>query len=301
MYQLKQMLNDLVDYVYKDDPRLKEYKSFYIDVLNKDYKGRHGDYNRLLKRIRLMNTYRDENKLIITAIHELAHHINYTQGNKDIHGKGFYSNYEKLLHGTLDMGLVKKEEWPRAKHECRDSRSENKVERIILAYTPQNAGYKAGKLKITVYGAYDYKEELKEKGFSYNKIVKGWEKETYKSESDAIKSYLDSAKLKYSVSEANKYIVKDPEKKEKQNIKKWTLSVQNSYPIKDELKAHGYRYRKEDYCWCTQYNTEDELEILLLYLNRLCACSNIEIECLEMLKYRKNREVRLILKKLANA
>lgn len=297
MYQLKQMLNDLVYYVYKDDPRLKAYKAFYIEVVDKKYKGRHGDYNHALKRIRLMNTYRDENKLIITSIHELAHHINHMQGNSDIHGKGFYANYEKLLHGTLDMGLVKKEDWLKAKHECRDSRSENKVERIIKAYKPKDSGYKAGKTKFTVYGAYDYKEDLKEKGFTYNKIVKGWEKETDESEYKIIQDYLDGKSLKYIVSGANKYIVKDPEKKEKQNAGKWTLSVQNSYPIKDDLKEHGYRYRKEDYCWCVHYNTDEELQVHLIYLNNLCFHYNIEIECLEMEKYFKRHEVRLILKR----
>ena len=111
MYQLKKMLNDLVEYTFKDDPRLKAYKSFTIEILDKNFKSKLGDYRGDTRHIRIMNTYRDENKLIVTAVHELAHHVNHMQGNEDIHGKGFYANYEKLLHGALDMKLITKSEW----------------------------------------------------------------------------------------------------------------------------------------------------------------------------------------------
>ncbi len=296
MYQLKQMLNDLVDYVYKDDPRLKAYKAFYIEVVDKKYR-RHGDYNPRTYRIRIMNLYRNENKLIITAVHELSHHINHMQGNKDIHGKGFYANYEKLLHGTLDMGLVKKEEWLAAKRRRRDSQSENKVEKMILSYNPQNSSYKAGFKKIIVYGAYDIKEELKEMGYTYNKIVRGWEKEIEENDSDNMKKYLDTKGVKYTISDANKYIVKDAETEKKRNS--WTLSVQNAYPIKDFLKEKGYYYRMEDYCWCKKYMTGDEVDVLLNEIKSLCVKYNIGIEHFDNQKLCKYQEIRLTLKKHA--
>lgn len=292
MYQLKQMLDDLVDYTFAEDSKLRSYHAFYIEVLDKNYKGRHGDYNFHNRHIRLMNTYRNENKLIITAVHELAHHINHMQGNTDIHGKGFYANYEKLLHGTLDMGLVKKEEWLEAHREKHDSQSENKVQRIIESYIPKNAEYKAGKIKITVYGAYDIKDELKTKGYTFNKIVKGWEIELEESDSDAMKKYLDEKGTKYTVSKASKYIVKDADNKEKRP--KWTFSVLNAYPIKDKLKEKGYHYRKEDFCWCIQYETGDELTQLIIDIKTLCEENNMEYDYTSH-KYVKKQEVQAVL------
>ena len=295
MYQLKQMLNDLVDYTFADDPKLKAYRSFYIEVVTKDYKGRHGDYTPSTRHIRLMNTYRDENKLIITSVHELAHHINHMQGNTDVHGKGFYANYEKLLHGTLDMGLVKKEEWLAAHEECHDSQSENKVQRMIERYQPKNAGYKAGKTKFTVYDAFDVKEELKEKGFKFNKIVKGWEIELDEDDTSEMKLFLDSKDLKYNISGGNKYIVKDKDKPQTNPKKVWTLSVLNAYPIKDKLKEKGFRYRKEDYCWCIQYSTSDELSQLIEDIQALCEENGIEYDKLDSQKYRRRQEVQAVL------
>ncbi len=299
MYQLKQMLNDLIDHTFAEDPRLRAYHAFYIEVLDKNYKGRHGDYNKQNRHIRLMNTYRDENKLIITAVHELAHHINNMQGNTDIHGKGFYDNYKKLLHGTLDMSLVTKDDWLKAHEESHDSQSENKVQRIIESYIPKDAEYKAGKRKITVYGAFDIKDDLKKSGFSYNKIVKGWEIELEESMLDDIKKYLDEKGVKYTVSEASKYIVKDADSKD--DKPKWTLSVLNAYPIKDKLKERGYHYRKDDFCWCIQYTTGEEVGQLVKDIKELCQENNVEFQHLETQKYAKKREVQAILSKQSDS
>lgn len=264
MFQLKQMLNDLVEYTFRDDPKLAAYKAFYIEVLDQNYRGKHGDYRPSTRHIRIMNTYRDENQLIITSVHELAHHINHMQGNTDAHGKGFYANYEKLLHGTLDMGLVKKEEWLTVHEECHDSQGENKVQRMIEAYTPKNAGYKADKTKITVYGGYDARDKLKSEGFQYNKIAKGWEIELKKTDLDAKTALLASLNLKYTVSEASKYIVKDQDvvkkmKEERERRKRtFYMVVVNGYDIRNQLKENGYVFNPSDNTWRRGYTAKDE-------------------------------------------
>ena len=44
MLKLKYILNDLVDYAYGDDPKLPQYKCFYVEYLRKKLKTRNGDY-----------------------------------------------------------------------------------------------------------------------------------------------------------------------------------------------------------------------------------------------------------------
>ena len=278
MYQLKQMLNDLVEYTFKDDPRLKAYKAFTIETLDKNFKSRLGDYDQTTRHIRITNIYRDENKLIITAVHELAHHVNFMQGNEDAHGKGFYANYEKLLHGALDMKLITKSEWMTTFSQLHDAVDENKVNKMIERYKPKDAEYKKGRKKITVYDAFDIKDELKAQGFSYNKIVKGWDIETDEEKVKNFQMYLDQKEVKYTVSDASKYIVKKEEDK-----KPYILSVKGGYPIKDKLREAGYRYRQKDQCWYIRYE-KFEWDKLHKQLEKICEESNCRIQRQEKLR-----------------
>ncbi len=257
MYQLKVMLNDIVDRAFMDDPKLKSYKAFYIEVLSKDYKGRHGDYNPNDRHIRLMNTYRDEKKLVVTAIHELAHHINHMQGNKDIHGDGFYSNYKKLLYTALDMNIFNKEEYISMVNEYRDSQSEYKVVKMIKDYAPKDAGYKKDQMKIIIFGGYEIKETLKEKGFKYNKISKAWEKEISKDVKDTEEKWAKEQHLNYKISGANQYIVKaDNVKTTKEHY--IVFQVYNSFKIKELLKEMGMHYESSSKTWELKIKADSE-------------------------------------------
>ena len=269
MYRLKQTLNDLIDYVYPDDERRRTYKAFFIEVTNKDLKSKNGEYNKKNQLIRLFNTNRrNENKLVVTAIHEVAHHINSMQGNTDIHGPGFYKNYERLLHGALDMRLFTKSEWFSAYEEIRDSQSENKVQQMLLRYRPKETGYKAGLKKITVYDGYELKEQLKEMGFSFNKIVKGWELEI--EESEPITEWLEERGARFAVSEASKPFVK----KEEDN-KPYCLVVLNGYDVKDALRDAGYSYCSADRSWRLRFNgeTANACKKTLMAI-----CENLDVE-----------------------
>lgn len=44
MIQLKNILCDLADYAYRDNPKLEQYKHFYIEVSHENRNSFHGDY-----------------------------------------------------------------------------------------------------------------------------------------------------------------------------------------------------------------------------------------------------------------
>lgn len=268
MYQLKEVLNELVENAYPDDDRLSAYKSFYIEVLNKDYKGRHGDYNPSTRHIRLMNTYRDEKRLTVTSIHELAHHVNHMQGNTDIHGKGFWENFTILLHTALDMKLFSKDEYIAVVCDKRDSQGDQKVIRAIKDYIPKDIGYKSDKIKAVVFGGYDIRDTLKEKGFRYNKISKAWELELSRDVEAGVRKWLDGLKVNYEITDASTMLVKNKEKDEEKTYydneaKSLKISIYNSFEYREALKESGYTYNQKDKSWdkCIpphEYNTEEE-------------------------------------------
>ena len=270
MYQLKEVLNELVENAYPDDEKLGAYKAFCIEVLNKDYKGRHGDYNPSTRHIRLMNTYRDEKRLTVTSIHELAHHVNHMQGNTDIHGKGFWANFTILLHTALDMKLFSKDEYIAVVCDKRDSQGDQKVIRAIKDYIPKDVGYKSDKIKAVVFGGYDIKDTLKDKGFLYNKISKAWELELSRDVEDGVKKWLDTLNVRYEISEASTFLVKDKEKNEEETHreekrKSVRLSVYNSFAYKEQLKELGYSYNSKTSSWdkyIIPYHYNEEVEKL---------------------------------------
>ena len=266
MYQIKQMLDDLVEYTFPEDPKKKSYKAFYVQVMDKDFKSRHGDYHRSTRTIRLMNSYRDENKLIETAIHELAHHINAMQGNVDVHGKGFYANYEKLLHRALDMKILTK-----AFSKQNDGQGDRKVAKMIESYRPRPIDYKNDKRKVIVYDAFDYKDDLKFHGFHYNKIVKGWELDISESEVEKTRAYLETKKLNFTITDASRYIVKSEQDK---GI--YTICALKAYDIKDKLRERGYRYRQTDQGWYIRCDEVDK-NAKIKEIEEMCEASGMKI------------------------
>lgn len=183
MIQMKYILNDLVEQAYGNSLKKPYYKKFFVDMINKDLKTKHGDYNPRLHKIRIFNLYRDDASIIATTIHELAHHIDCVNRGTSAHDDSFYEVYRVLLYAALDMDLFSREEFLSAISDASDS---NKVKKMISEYTITDVGYKQGKSKIVCYNAYFERDNLKSYGFTFNKINKTWEREV---DDDDIETY----------------------------------------------------------------------------------------------------------------
>ena len=90
MLKLKYILNDLVDYAYGDDPKLPQYKCFYVEYLRKKQKTRNGDYRGDNHHLRIFTEGREDVQIIKTSIHELSHHVDYMQRGRCCHDAVFY-------------------------------------------------------------------------------------------------------------------------------------------------------------------------------------------------------------------
>lgn len=194
------MLNDLVEYAYPHSPKQKAYKAFYVEYIDKEFKSKHGDYNTKNKHIRIFNLSRTEDQLVVTSIHELAHHINFvndTSHSFEPHGQEFYKVYKKLLFTALDMGLFNKWQFINATADASDSR---KVKRMLEEYRPHPIDYKKDMKLIQVFRAYEIRKNLQKHGYKYNSVLKSWEKETEKPLDEA--TFLDSVGANYKIVDA---------------------------------------------------------------------------------------------------
>lgn len=200
MYRIKILLNNLVEYAYPHSPKQKAYKAFYVEYIDKEFKSKHGDYNTKNKHIRIFNLSRTEDQLVVTSIHELAHHINFvndTSHSFEPHGQEFYKVYKKLLFTALDMGLFNKWQFINATADAGDSR---KVKRMLEEYRPHPIDYKKDMKLIQVFRAYEIRKNLQKHGYKYNSVLKSWEKETGKPLDEA--TFLDSIGADYKIVDA---------------------------------------------------------------------------------------------------
>ena len=248
MLKIKHVLNDLVDCTYPDSDKKDEYKRFYVEMIDKNMKTRHGDYNGMNHHIRIFNLYREDAAVIATTVHELTHHIDFINRGFTDHSKEFYEVFQVLLYKALDMGIFSKEEFMNANRDASDS---NKIAKMLKDYEPEDTGYKKDLRNIEVRNGYDKKTLLKERGYHWNGINKVWEKEVALNELESETTFLQSESLEYSVNEATNLSFRK---------KSYIVAGKGSYEVRDELKADGFRYDKNTKSWKKE-GTQDEIPL----------------------------------------
>lgn len=248
MFQIKKILNDLIDHTYKDSEKLEDYKRFYVEMSKKDLKSKHGDYCTKTHHIWIFNLYRSNAAITTTTIHELAHHIDFMNRGKTDHGLEFYTEYKKLLYRGLDMHLFSKEEFLSATRDASDS---NKVAKMIKEYEPADIGYKSDCRIIAVSGCYLQREQLKEAGYGWNKINRTWEKEITEAEMEKENEFLKGIGLMGQTKDAGAIAM---------NRKNHIIAGKGAHDFREELKKVGF-YFTDAKKWMKQGDIE-ELEIL---------------------------------------
>lgn len=237
MIIIKNILNDVVANTYPDSPKLPEYQRFYVEMIKENRNSFHGDYHWEIHHIRIFNLYRDDNAIVATTIHELAHHVDYMNRGETDHGKEFYAVFRELLFTGLNMGIFTKDGFLVANKDASDSR---KIAKMLEEYVPENISYKKDKLMIVVSNAYPIKNQLKEKKFIYNHVNNTWEKEITFTERVAEEEFLKNLDAKYHIQEPG--IVNF--------LKKSVIIAQKgSFEEKENLKKEGFRYQRKSKDW----------------------------------------------------
>jgi hypothetical protein len=174
-YELKKQMDEIIDCAYAGNSKLKEMHWFKI-ILKPDSKVRTrlGDYNPRTKIIRLFFTKYGEMNNVLTVLHEVAHHVDYTLNQKTGHQKPFYEAYRKLLYAAFDLGKISVTEVKKMKRQEQDY---NKVMKIVENYVPNRSikeNVADDRERISVMNAYSLKDTLKDKGYHWDSVLKGW-------------------------------------------------------------------------------------------------------------------------------
>lgn len=244
MLRIKNILNDIVDVAYKGSDKLEKYKKFYVEVSDKTLKSKHGDYNGKDKHIRIFNVQRDDTAIIVTTIHELAHHIDWVNRGFSDHSEAFYEVYRTLLFTALDMKLFNKYKFESTMKDASDS---NKVSKIIKTYTPKDAEYKKETTLFVVKGGYRFKEQLKNRKYMFNAINGTWEKEVSKADRNDEIAFMKWYDIEYSEKAATAITF---------NKKEYIVAGKGSFERREELKQDGFQYDKKR-GWKKPYTKED--------------------------------------------
>ena len=178
MYEktLRRHLNEIIDNLGIEDPAVvKAYKSFKLEITNKTYKTKSGDYNLRTQKIRITQTASHNNaNEVKTALHELAHHLDYCNRGTSGPGKEFYEQYRRLIYSALDLDKITLDEM----REMNRSNSDySKVQKILNEYVRKPAIARIQTeltYEINVPGLSAQDVRLVAYGYQYNQRRKTW-------------------------------------------------------------------------------------------------------------------------------
>jgi hypothetical protein len=225
--------NILVEIAENAYPNVKHVK-FYITYNNKMMASRHGDWREPFNGdpaiIRIVNLDRPSQEIIKTSIHELAHNVDYSIRYKTNHDRTFYKVYKTLIETAIAMDLI----------EIKDIKNSNDIKRMVKHHGDiriPSEKIKSEYLIVKVKNSYQFKDELKSKGFKFSAIEKTWNIEMKKDELEYIMTYL----LQFTtlsniiVNERSNIQINIP-------VKLIVLNAEKEY--REELESLGYKLTK---------------------------------------------------------
>lgn len=231
-YRIKGALNHIIKNTFPD----KKIKPLKIEFLKKDTKSFHGDYNLKEMKARIGNLSRPPAHVLITSLHEAAHHCEAQMTGTTGHQKSFYVIYHKLMVTAVEMGMFSYDE---AKT-VTDSASIKQLERYCGPITQKaipEKKYKKDRCLIYVFDGYSQRQALASHGYHFNSRAKAWERELAKSEREEEEAYLNSLSDSLSIWSTEDML----------DLTIFaTITVSgNTYPCKDILSSLNFKFWKK--------------------------------------------------------
>lgn len=258
-WSVKRVLDDIIDIAYKNesDARRKFFKWFTIDLeskLNKSYLGVYHPVMREGKlcggQIRVVALNESDTQIIITCIHELAHHIDSCKNGKSGHQAPFYEEYKTLLYAALNMRLFNPDEFQK-----RVTTDFNKVKKMLDEWVPEYINYKQDLITLKVNVPFELKDNVKARGYHWNGVEKVWEKEIPENEFESEKRCLEAIGVNdIRINNASSFSC---------DAIAYIKASKGSYAYKEDLKQNGFRFTNN--AWYKKINAKDyDLELLSL-------------------------------------
>ena len=216
MYEdtLRKHLNEIIDNLgVKDRDLLKQYKNYKLEISDKHLKSRLGYYYSATMKIELTRYSLEKNaNNVCTALHELAHHLDYCDRANVAHDKEFYREYRRLIYSALDLEKITIEEMAEMSKIASDY---NKVMKILSEYKRKDPVINKNKdlmYELNIQGVGEEDKRLIPHGYTYNQRRKTWFKTISPKTVDFEKNVLNYLGISsYQLKDANKIHLLDDE------------------------------------------------------------------------------------------
>lgn len=231
-HEIKNTLTDLIKNCYQDLPleKINNYIRFYIKLENRTLKSYLGKYKPKKRTIYLYNIKNESNtSVIVTLLHELAHHIDHMNRNKSNHDNYFYNIHIELLCTAFDMKIITYEEFMIHSSKAQNiAKLKRMIEKINYPSIAKDLDYKKDYLWLIASNQNNHKtDDLKSMGFKYNPYIRKWCLRCHTSKADTIDNQLydySVIKIRGSTlifnldSESDKFIIKQNPEQSLNNI-----------------------------------------------------------------------------------
>ncbi|OUZ16399.1 hypothetical protein A5868_001320 [Enterococcus sp. 12F9_DIV0723] len=101
---IKGTIDTVLRYAYPDNYR--KYLSYFIRIRPKELKSKHAHYIRKERMIEIFNLSRESRFLLITCLHEIAHHVEYEDLGESDHAEPFYRRLYELYLTAVALNLL---------------------------------------------------------------------------------------------------------------------------------------------------------------------------------------------------
>ncbi len=241
--RLKRQMNDIIDVAYRNkNPSVRgQLKRFTISCSTKETRSFLGDCRHLKdgsSQIRIMAMEKEGyREILITTMHEVSHHIDYSLRGHSGHDAPFYLAHKKLLFAAFDMGILSKAD---VIHSKSRARNRNKLAKMMDEYVPHPVNYKQGNILVSVFNGYSVKDALKARGYRWNPIDEAWTQELTSSELPAEQQTLAAL----GVSDDNIRIVEGSAVVA--HLRNCVRLYNVPFEHNQTVKSLGFRWRAED-------------------------------------------------------
>ncbi|WP_137665485.1 hypothetical protein [Enterococcus hulanensis] len=235
---LKQQLNVILMNTYDN---YQEYNSFNLKIIAKEYKSKHGVYFQNNRRIEINNLSRTPGANLLTAIHELTHHVEAMDIGETAHKKTFYDRYYQLLCTALKLGYIDEQD---IQDDSKDSKDLMNIEKYFGLSFLNN--YREEKIRnaVLVKNAYKFRKLLSRRDFTFLGGSQNWGR-VFETEDQANKEIAILNSFEQSI---NTELVTPSHMFFNQN---YYVAVDGAYDFRETLKNNGfiwggYGFKK---CW----------------------------------------------------
>lgn len=227
-YQYHRVLRKIAEETYPD----KKILSFQIEIHSKEMKSRHGDYSPSKRVIRIFNLSQKTDYTIATALHELAHHCEFSLYGNTGHSKQFYKVFKELLETAVAMNII-------AYEDIRNQEDASDIKMLEKHFGAVNTVAKSVNCQeesvIKVLNSFSFRDKLKDNKYFYDPVEKAWGKIIPTAELEIEKEFLS----KHTSSE--NLVVRSLYDLHFEAI--YYLFVPNGFDKRDALKNDGYFYK----------------------------------------------------------